>query len=87
MLKQGDSELKLASVDTVGNVGEWRRSKALRSGLFISFIDRTAEDMINRMREGEEWHVANKARPGLNPRAPAARTKPLHMGCPLYQLS
>ena len=39
-------------------------------------------------REGWwEWHAAKSPRPGLKPRAAAARTKPLHMGRPLYQLS
>ena len=37
-------------------------------------------------REGE-WHAAKGPRPGAKPGATAARTKPLYMGHPLYQLS
>ena len=43
-------------------------------------IDRTASEMtVNRMREGG-WHAAKGPRPGL-----AGTTKPLFLGCPLYQ--
>ena len=50
--------------------------------LFIGFIDSIAEDMTgNGMRERGRDARQRAPRPELEPRATAARSKPLYMGC------
>ena len=54
----------------------------------MSFIDSTAEDMKGKgMRERGRDTRQRVPRPELEPGAAAERTKPLHMGHLLYQLS
>ena len=62
----------------------WRYSCKLKAVKYIflafRFIDRTAEDMTETGVWEGKWHIAKGPRPGFEPTAAAAKTKPLYMG-------
>ena len=55
--------------------------------LYMACIDSTAQDNRKEVEREGEWHAAKGPRLGVELGAIAARTKPLFMGCLLYQLS
>ena len=55
--------------------------------IFLALFDSSAEEGERKRRERGNDMQQMVPGPGVEPRSAAARAKPLHMGCPLYQLS